>query len=176
MVEIRTAHTSDLAPSELAAARALLEEVFDDVREEDWEHSLGGMHALAWEGGELVGHAAIVQRRMVHRGRALRAGYVEGVGVRPDRRRRGHAAAMMRALEGVVRRAYELGVLAATDEGMPLYRRLGWTLWTGRISALSPAGIIPTPEEDGYVYVLPVSVELDPGADLTCDWRDGDLW
>jgi aminoglycoside 2'-N-acetyltransferase I len=176
MPSIQTAHTSDLPPDTLAAARHLLDAVFDDMTDEDWEHSLGGIHALAWDGPTLVGHSAVVQRRMVHRARALRTGYVEGVGVHPHHRRRGHGAAMMRALEHVVRNAYDIGVLAATDEGMPFYTALGWTHWRGTISALSPAGIIPTPEEADCIYVLPVTTDLDHAAGLTCDWRDGDLW
>ena len=68
------------------------------------------MHALVWEDGELVGHAALVQRRLLHGGRALRAGYVEGVGVRPDRQRRGHGAALMAALERVLRGAVAVAV------------------------------------------------------------------
>jgi aminoglycoside 2'-N-acetyltransferase I len=59
----------------------------------DWEHALGGIHALVWDGGELIGHSSVVQRRLLHHGHALRAGYVEGVGVRPDRRGQGHGAA-----------------------------------------------------------------------------------
>ena len=86
MTDVRTAHTSDLDVATLEAARALLDDVFDDMTEEDWEHSLGGVHALAWEGDELVGHASVIQRRLLHGGRALRTGYVEGVGVRADRR------------------------------------------------------------------------------------------
>jgi GNAT superfamily N-acetyltransferase len=69
--------------------------------------ALGGIHALAWEGGELIGHAVVVQRRLPHGGRALRAGYVEGVGVRADLRGHGHGAAMMAALERVVCGAYD---------------------------------------------------------------------
>jgi aminoglycoside 2'-N-acetyltransferase I len=110
MISIRTAHTSDLDAAVLTAARTLLDDVFEgDMSDHDWEHSLGGVHALVWEGHELVGHASVVQRRLLHRGRALRAGYIEGVGVRADRRRRGHGAAMMVALERAVRGAYELG-------------------------------------------------------------------
>lgn len=41
---------------------------------------------MAWEGDALVGHASVIQRRLSIRGRALRTGYVEGVGVRADRR------------------------------------------------------------------------------------------
>ncbi|MEA2480006.1 MAG: aminoglycoside 2-N-acetyltransferase [Thermoleophilaceae bacterium] len=33
-----------------------------------------------------------------------------------------------------------------------------------------------TPGKDGSIYVLPVGVALDVCGELTCDWRDGDLW
>ena len=118
MISVRTAHTAQLDPATLAEARSLLYAVFDDMTEDDWEHCLGGIHALAYEGGELAGHAAVVQRRLLHGGRALRAGYVEGVGVRAEYRRRGHASAMMEALERVIRDAYDLGALGATDEAV----------------------------------------------------------
>ena len=50
------------------------------MTDQDWEHALGGVHAVAWLDGEVVGHASVVQRRLLHDGRALRTGYVEGVG------------------------------------------------------------------------------------------------
>jgi aminoglycoside 2'-N-acetyltransferase I len=173
---IQTAHTADLEPPALAAARALLYDVFDDMTEHDWEHSLGGIHAIVWDGDELVGHAAVVQRRLLHGGRALRAGYVEGVGVHADHRRRGHGAAMMAALERVIRRAYDLGALGATDDAVALYERRGWKLWTGPSSTLAPGGVQRTPDEDGAIYVLPGAAALDLAGELACDWRDGDVW
>ncbi len=176
MTELRTAHTADLDAITLEAARALLYDVFDDMTEHDWEHSLGGVHALVWEGPDLVGHASVVQRRILHGGRALRAGYVEGVGVRADSRRRGHASAMMDALERVVRAAYDLGALGATDEAAAFYAGRGWQLWDGPSSALTPTGIRRTKDEDGGIYVLPGQIPLDLSAELTCDWRDGDVW
>jgi aminoglycoside 2'-N-acetyltransferase I len=176
MVEVRTAHTADLDTTTLTAARALLDEVFEDMTDGDWEHALGGVHALVWEEGELIGHASLIQRRLVHRGQALRAGYVEGVGVRADRRRLGHGAAMMDALERVVRGAYDLGALGATDEAAAFYAARGWQLWQGLSSALTPAGIVRTAEEDGCIYVLALAVPLDLSGELTCDWRDGDVW
>jgi aminoglycoside 2'-N-acetyltransferase I len=154
----------------------LLFEVFDDMTDADWEHCLGGVHALAWDDGELVGHAAVGQRRLLHGGRALRTGYVEGVGVRPDRQRSGHGAALMEALERIVRGAYDLGALGATDEAARFYAGRGWKVWEGPTSALTPAGIARTPDEDGAIYVLPGAVPLDLVGDLTCDWRDGDVW
>ncbi len=177
MAEVRTAHTADLDTATLHAARDLLDGVFDgDLGDQDWEHALGGVHALMWEGAELIGHASLIQRRLLHGGRALRTGYVEGVGVRADRRRRGHAAAMMTELERVIRAAYDVGALGATDEAAALYVGRGWELWQGPLSALTPTGVQRTPEEDDCVYVLPVSVPLVLSGELTCDWRDGDVW
>jgi aminoglycoside 2'-N-acetyltransferase I len=177
MVEVRTAHTADLTSATLAAARALLDEVFEgDISEHDWEHALGGVHALAWEGGELIGHASVIQRRLLHGGRALRTGYIEGVGVRADRQRRGYGAALMRELERVVHGAYDLGALGATDVGAAFYTALGWEVWRGPTSALTPTGVARTPDLDGAIFVLQVGEPLDLAGELTCDWRDGDLW
>ena len=177
MTGARTAHPADLDVTTLRAARTLLDEVFEgELTDDDWEHCLGGVHALVWEGAELIGHAAVVQRRLLHGGRALRTGYVEGVGVRPDRRGRGHAAAMMDALERVVRGAYDLGALSYSDAALGFYTARGWTRWQGPTFALTPDGVRRTEEEDDGVHVLAVAAPLDPSAALTCDWRDGDLW
>jgi aminoglycoside 2'-N-acetyltransferase I len=176
-MELRTAHTSGLDAVTLESARALLVDAFDgDFTGHDWEHALGGVHALVWEGSDLVGHASVVQRRLLHGGRALRAGYVEGVGVRADRRRRGHGAAMMRALERVVRGAYDMGALSATEQAASFYAARGWKLWHGPCAALTPIGIMRTAQEDGCIYVLAHTVSLDVFGELTCDWRDGDVW
>ena len=177
MADLRTAHTADLDPEELAAARALLGDVFEgEFSEDDWDHALGGIHALLWEEGELIGHAAVVQRRLLHGGRALRAGYVEGVGVRVDHRKRGHAGRLMKALERTIHGAYDLGALSATDAAARLYASRGWLLWRGPTASLTPSGTARTPDDDGSVYVLPVAVALDLDGELICDWRDGDVW
>lgn len=177
MTELVIAHTGALDPDVLTAARTLLEDVFEgDLTDADWEHSLGGLHALMWDGPDLIGHASLIQRRLLHGGRALRTGYVEGVGVRSDHRRRGHGAALMAALEKVARGAYELGALGATDEGAAFYAARGWLPWRGPTSALTPTGVVRTEEDDDAVFVLPLSAALDPSGELTCDWRDGDVW
>lgn len=176
-VTLQVAHTSELGDTVLGQARALLVDVFEgDLGDEDWEHALGGVHALAWDGDDLVGHAAVVQRRLLHLGRALRAGYVEGVGVRADRRRHGHAAVMMTALERVIGAGYDLGALGSTEQALAFYRGRGWQRWRGRCSSLTPDGVRPTPDEQGGILVLEGVVALDLDAELTCDWRDGDVW
>ena len=177
MTAVRTVHTADLDPSTRTAARALLYDVFaGDMNAADWEHALGGVHALAWEGDTLVGHASVIQRRLLHGGRALRAGYVEGVAVRADRRGRGLGAALMGALERIVREAYDLGALGSTEAATSFYAGRGWQLWQGPSSALTPRGIVRTPDDDGGIYVLPASVALDLSGELVCDWRDGEVW
>lgn len=176
MADVVTVHTSDLDEAVRAAARGLLDAVFDDMTDQDWEHGLGGIHALVREDGELVAHASLVQRRLLHGGRALRAGYVEAVAVHPDRRRRGHGAAAMAALERVAAGAYDVAALASTEEAMPFYASRGWLLWRGPSSALTPDGVRRTQDDDGCIFVLPLGMLLDLDGELTCDWRDGDVW
>jgi len=175
--DIRLAHTADLDRFTLDAARVLLDTVFEgEFTDDDWDHSLCGMHALAYEDGALVGQAAGVQRRLIHGGRSLRTGYLEGMAVRADRQRRGIGGALMAEMVRIVRGGYELGALSATEAGVPLYRATGWHRWSGPTSALTPRGVERTPDDDGGVWVLPVAVRLHPGNELTCDWRGGDVW
>ncbi len=176
---VEVVHTADLGAARRAAARALLYDVFDDMTEPDWEHCLGGMHALAVEDGKVVAHAALVSRRLGYRGRPRRTGYVEGVAVRADRRRRGLGAAVMAPLERLITGSYELGALAATDDGALFYAARGWQAWTGRTWALAPAGAVRTPDEDHCVFVMPGSISVaaaDLTGDLVADWREGDAW
>jgi aminoglycoside 2'-N-acetyltransferase I len=172
---VRTAHTAELDAATLNAAHALLVDVFaGELTDDDWEHCLGGIHALAFDGSELVGHAAVVQRRLIHDGRALRAGYVEGVGVRADLRRRGMAGALMSKLERLIERAYDLGALGSSDDGLPFYLARGWRAWDGPLRVLTPDGVVDTPEEQGWILVFGTALS---GGALTCgDWRNGDVW
>jgi aminoglycoside 2'-N-acetyltransferase I len=175
-LRIEVAHTADLDGGTLGAARALMFDVFDDMTEFDWEHALGGMHAVARDGSDVIGHASVIQRRLFHGGAALRAGYLEAVGVRSDRRREGIGTALMHPIERIIRSAYDLGALGATDEAADFYAARGWHVWRGVASAMTPDGVVATPDEQGAIYVLPGAVALDLDGELTCDWRAGDVW
>jgi len=181
-VQVHTArliHTSDLDNETRQHAHQMVTEAFDGFAEytdSDWEHALGGMHAIIQYRGALIAHASVVQRRLLHQGAALRCGYVEGVAVREDWRRQGLAHAVMDAIEQVIRGAYQVGALSASPAGEHIYRPRGWLHWQGPTSVLAPSGIIRTPDDDGSIFVLPVGVHMDPKADLVCDWRDGDVW
>ena len=176
MTELVLAHTGQLAPAVLDAAHRMLVDVFGDRFDDaDWQHALGGLHTMVWDGAVLIGHAALVQRTLVHADRPCRAGYVEAVAVRPEARGRGVAATMMATLERLAANAYELAALSASHQAVPLYRGRGWLEWRGTLSVLGPHGPTPLPDEDG-VYVLPLSAPLDLDGDLACDWRIGDVW
>ena len=173
----RLIHTSDLDDDTRHSLRRMLVESYaGSFTGADWEHTLGGMHALIHHRGTLIAHGAVIQRRLLHHGMSLRCGYVEGVAVREDWRGQGLGTAVMDAAEQVIRGAYEIGALSASGAGAGLYRPRGWLLWPGTTSVLSPTGTIRTPDDDGSVYVLPVTAEVDQAAELVCDWRDGDVW
>ncbi len=159
--------------------RSFLDAAFQgEFADEDWEHALGGVHVVVRDGGELVAHAAVVQRRLVVGERPLRAGYVEAVAVRGDRRREGLAATAMTAAERIVASAYDLGALSDGTGIDGFYERRGWLRWVGETWVVTPTGLRRTEEDDGSVYVLrtPMSPDLDPAGAIACDWRPGDVW
>jgi aminoglycoside 2'-N-acetyltransferase I len=171
----RLIHTADLDTETRDSAHQLLLDAFgSDWTDDDWDHTLGGMHALIYHRGALIGHGAVVLRRLTYRGSALRTGYVEGVAVREDWRGQGLGTALMNAAEQVIRGAYRLGALSPTESARQLYLDRGWIEWTGPMSVLAPGGLTPTPDDP--LVVLPVDVTVDPTEELVCDWRPGDVW
>jgi len=173
----RLVHTSDLDNETREDARQMVIEAFaGEFTDADWEHSLGGMHALIGYHGALIGHAAVVQRRLIYHDTPLRCGYVEAVAVRADCRGQGLARALLDAVEQVVRGAYQLGALSSSDAGRHLYGSRGWIPWRGQTSVLAPGGVTRTPDDDRSLFVLPITVDLDDTAEITCDWREGDVW
>ncbi len=172
MVSVRRVHTAELTTVELSEARALCDASYDDFDDEDWEHALGGIHALVGERGALLGHGALVMRRLLVAGQWLRCGYVEAVAVDPAHRRRGHGHRVMAALEELAP-AYDVLALCSSSDGRVLYEARGWSLWRGPTAALGPDGLLPTPDEDS-IYLLAADVDLD--GQIVCDWREGDVW
>ena len=114
----RLVHTADLDGETRQRVREMVTAAFaGDFTDDDWEHSLGGMHALIWQHGAIIAHAAVVQRRLLYRGNALRCGYVEGVAVREDFRGQGLVHALLDGVEQVMRGAYQLGAAQFLDPG-----------------------------------------------------------
>lgn len=172
---------AEVTAAELEALRAMLvdafglddDEAFDD---DDWEHGLGGVNFVLDVDGEIVAHAAVVERELHLGRRAVRAGYVEAVATAPERQNLGFGSMVMSEVTAYIRGAFELGGLGTGRHRF--YERLGWQTWIGPSSVRTPDGPRRTPDEDGYILILatPTSPPLDLTAPISCDWRPGDVW
>lgn len=178
---VRQIPSEGLSEANAREIRALLDAAFgadEDERftDDDWAHALGGVHFVLDVGGEIVAHASVVEREIHVGDRPLRAGYVEAVATVPDRQGRGYGSRVIEAVGAHLRERYELGVLGTGRHRF--YERLGWSTWRGHSFVRTPAGPEPTPEEDGFILVLPTPATppLDPTAPISCDSRPGDAW
>ena len=180
-VRLRRVSTPDLTPAETAAVRVLLAVAFgpdedDRFTDQDWEHAVGGLHFVLDLGGEVLAHAAVVERDLHVDGRPLRTGYVEAVATAPDRQGIGLGSLLMADVTSYIRETFELGALGTGRHHF--YERLGWLTWAGPSFVRTADGVQPTPEDDGYILVLPTpsSPPLDRTGSISCDWRPGDVW
>lgn len=180
MTVVRRVTSDDLRPHELDALRALFEAAWTDeddrFSDEDWDHTLGGIHFVIEEDGRIVSHASVVEREL-HTGRhRLGTGYVEAVATEPSHQRHGLSTAVMREAGTYIDRTFQLGALGTGLHAF--YERLGWIVWKGPTAVRTDARIVPTPEEDGYVLVrlTPSSPDSDLSAPISCEWRAGDVW
>jgi aminoglycoside 2'-N-acetyltransferase I len=99
--------TADASSEDLRQIRRIFFTAFDDsFTEHDWGHVLGGWHIVVVDGGEIVSHAAVVERVLEVGNRPFRTGYVEGVATHPRRQREGLGTQVMgevslRTLDGI---------------------------------------------------------------------------
>ena len=179
-VAIRQVAATNLTAAETSSIRELLRAAFWDDGEgftdADWEHAAGGTHFLLEEAGAVLAYASVALRDLQSHGRSLRVGYVEAVATRRDVQGHGHGSTVVRAVNEHIRGTFELGALST---GIPdFYRRLGWELWLGSTAVRTKRGLLPTPDDDGGIMVLPTPTTppLDRHATISCEWRPGDVW
>ena len=172
---IRVAHTSELEPELLDALHALLVEVFEGNFEDARLGARARRDARARlrRRRPLVGHASVVQRRLIHSGRALRTGYVEGVGVRADARRRGHASGADGRDRARDPRRLRARRARRERHGDAVLPRPRLAAVGGRDLRADAEGIERTPEDDDSLHVLELAAPLDRRGAIACDWRDG---
>jgi aminoglycoside 2'-N-acetyltransferase I len=170
--------SDELDPRDRTAIRALLDAAFrGEFSDDDWDHALGGTHALIETAGGVLAHASVVPRVLDVAGHAVRTGYVEAVAVLPARQGTGLGTAVMRALGEVIARNFALGALSTGE--WHFYERLGWERWRGPAWVRYPDGRRErTPDDDDSLMILrtPGTPGLDLSAPLTCDARPGDVW
>lgn len=169
--------TGDVPAVLLHKIRVLLLDAFDGgFSEDDWEHALGGWHAIVTEGGQPIAHAAVTPRVMQIGGRTFRSGYVEAVGTDPSVRRSGHGSRVVTAVMEVIRQEFDIGVLSTGRQAF--YEPLGWERWQGPTFVIRDGEKVRTEEEDDGIMVLrfgPSSTVCltDP---IACRSRTGDDW
>jgi aminoglycoside 2'-N-acetyltransferase I len=177
---VRRCPTDELTPDEVVAIRDLLWAAFppgnEGFTEDDWQHALGGQHFVLEIEDTVVSHASVVERELHVAGRPLRTGYVEAVATAPGRQGHGLGTAVMREATAHVQAGFELGALGTGKHGF--YERFGWKTWQGPTFVRTADGPRRTPDEDGFLMVLttPTTPPIDLGADISCDWRPGDVW
>jgi len=180
-VHLRRSATDDLTLGDVAAIRVLLEEAFgpeEDERftEEDWQHSIGGLHFILQVEGAIVAHASVVERELHVDGRPRLTGYVEAVATAGQHQGTGLGTMVMRDVGSYIQDGFELGALGTGSHHF--YERLGWLTWRGPTSVRTADRLLRTPDDDGYILVLPTpsSPTLDLDAPISCEWRPGDVW
>jgi len=175
--QVTLATTAELLPDDRGAIRALMAAAFDDFSDDDWTHALGGWHAVVRDNGQVVAHGSVVERRIRIGDADHRAGYVEAVGVAPDRQRHGLGTAVMAALGALIQARFDVGVLSSGE--WTFYERLGWQRWQGPTFVRAADGTLTrTPADDDGVMVLRAEPTraIDLTAPIACDARAGDAW
>jgi len=178
MVHVQVFRTEDAPDGLLGQARALMDVAFDgDFGDDDWDHGLGGWHAVAVGRERVVSHASVVARVLEVDGRPFPTGYVEAVATDPGRHGQGIGSLVMEEIGDIIRRDHELGALGTGRHAF--YERLGWERWAGPTYVRTTGGgLARTPEEDDGVMVLRFGPSEGIALDgtISCEERDGDDW
>lgn len=134
-----------------------------------------GLHVLASNAEQLVGHAVVTTRWLQPSSLPLlRTAYVDAVATSPEYQGRGIGSALMRHLETVVA-DHEIACLE-TDRP-EFYRRLGWEEWRGPLGGRSGERLILTPEQEGIMILrLPATPRLDLNQQLTIEAGELRIW
>jgi aminoglycoside 2'-N-acetyltransferase I len=182
MLTVRSVRTHELPSRQLSEIRALLDAAFLDhpdgeFTDDDWGHTIGGLHVVVLENDLVVAHASVVPRVIEVGGVPFRTGYVEGVATLPDRRGQGLGTLAMQSITQRIRAAEELGVLGTG--AYRFYERLGWERWQGPSFVRHTDGSVGrTPGDDDGLMVLRAgpSAGIDLASSITCHDRPGDCW
>jgi GNAT superfamily N-acetyltransferase len=122
-------------------------------------------NVLVWEDDDLVSGADIVVRTASVGGQPVRLGGIGDIATKVEWRKRGFAAAALKAAQGFLRDRLEVdfGLMISTEKMVARYEKLGWRLAARSMLADQPDGkaTIPYP-----VLVLPVKAR---------EWPEGEI-
>ncbi len=122
-------------------------------------------NVLVWEDDDLVSGAQIIERTAQVGGRSLRLGGIGDIATKVEWRKRGFAAAALKAAEDFLREPMgaEFGLMICTEKMIAHYEKLGWQLAARSMLADQPDGktTIAYP-----VLVLPVREKEWPQGEI----------
>lgn len=134
----------------------------------------GGIHVLAYQGQELVGHAVVTTRWLQPQDLpTLRTAYVDAVATSPAYQGQGIGSTLMRHLASVIS-DFDIACLETTR--VSFYAKLGWELWRGPLAGRQATQLLPTPQQQGIMILrLGRTPPLDLDSLLVIEY-DGRLW
>ena len=175
---LRVVPSAELSAADWKALTDLCVAAFNEDWEGYWDSIGPGMHVISEAGGQVVAHAAIVDRLLYPGDATLRSAYVEAVAVAPDLQRQGHGTRVMEAIDAMIDERYELGALGTGSDGF--YRRLGWETWHGSTWIRERDGHLErSSHEDGDIMIRRTPAtppDLDVSLPIAVDWRPGEVW
>ncbi len=134
----------------------------------------GSRHILLRVGQELVSHACWVTRWLQPAGIApLQTAYIEAVATAPRWQGQGYGTLVM---QEVAQQTGNYELCALSPAVAPFYERLGWQHWRGPTAIRTDTGLLPTPDEEIMIMRTPQTPPLDLTAQITAEWREGELW
>ena len=133
-----------------------------------------GLHVLAYDEGQLVGHAVVTTRWLQPDNLPLlKTAYVDAVATDPAYQGQGIGSSVMRHLASVIQ-DYELACLET--ERVSFYAHLGWEEWRGLLAGRKGTELIPTPDQKGIMILrLLRTPPLNLNSSLTVEY-DGRIW
>lgn len=178
LVDLLVADSEEVDATTRVALRALWARAFGDrFSDDDADHAYGGVHILMYDGGQLVGHASAVPRRLKFgRGPWRTVGYVEAVATDPNCHGEGIGQSMMQRLHAEIAGRWPVALLS-TGRAAGFYEALGWERWQGLSYTRTAQGVMPDGEHGGLMVLrLGRSLVPDLSVDVTCEDRSGDAW
>jgi GNAT superfamily N-acetyltransferase len=134
----------------------------------------GGIHALAYRGQELVGHAVVTTRWLQPEGQPrLRTAYVDAVATLPAYQGQGIGSMVMRHLASLLA---DFEIACLQTERVSFYTHVGWEAWRGPLAGRRGAELLPTPDQKGIMILrLARTPALDLDRMLVIEYA-GRIW
>lgn len=176
-VDVRLIASAELSAVVRTELGSMLWESFPgDFTEDDWQHCLGGVHVVAFDGDRPVGHASVVSRVLYVGHQQYDGGYLEAVAVDAKFRGRGIGASVVSEAGEMIVQSFQIAALSTSAHGF--YERLGWERWQGPAYVVAGRTWRRTEDEDDGILVLraPGCPVTDLAVPIAVEERSGDDW